>query len=128
MGHWVPLRQIMPSAGKIQFPCTFSKPPSISRDIIVTDMEGVRKIISLVCERFGVAHGVLACRRLEHVEVRHILIYLLYKDTPLTGKNIALLVGLTNHTSILNAVKKMTQRLEEDPDFQMELNILRSRY
>ena len=44
--------------------------------------------------------------------------YLLKKLTDLTNQKIGECVGLTNHTTVIHAYKKISEDLEKDPDLQ----------
>ena len=44
--------------------------------------------------------------------------YLLKKLTDLTNQKIGECVGLTNHTTVIHAYKKISEELEKDPDLQ----------
>ena len=44
--------------------------------------------------------------------------YLLKKLTDLTNQNIGECVGITNHTTVIHAYKKIAEDLEKDPELQ----------
>ena len=49
---------------------------------------------------------------------RQIIMYLLKTLTDLTNQKIGECVGITNHTTVLHAHKKISEDMEKDPELQ----------
>lgn len=125
-----PSRQVLPIEGEIPLAVKCGRQAFTKKEILVTDIKGTFKILSLVCQHFRLTKRQLLVRtrKPEFVEARYMLMYLLYKDTPLTMVNIGEIVGGMNYSTVVYAIKKITKKLSRDASFGAIMQMLRSRY
>jgi chromosomal replication initiator protein len=63
-------------------------------------------------------------RKREVVMLRHLSIYLIHKNTHWSYQTLAEYIGLTNHTSVMHALKKINQWIELPHYYKNEFNLL----
>jgi chromosomal replication initiation ATPase DnaA len=99
---------------------------SINTEPKSTRMPSIAKIKDAVCRRYGVTIGEIDSPQHDHkiVRPRHIAMYLAHrlslKSLPEIGRHF----GGRDHTTILNAKKKIAKLRAEDPDLAQELSEL----
>ena len=79
-----------------------------------------KTVIRQVCEYYDITEEEILSRTKSRniAYPRQIAMYLLKKLTDLTNQKIGECVGLTNHTTVIHAYKKISEDLEKDPDLQ----------
>ena len=59
-------------------------------------------------------------------EARHVAMYLLREDAHLPLKQVGLLLGQRDHSTVIHAVQKISRRLATDPHFALQIAALRA--
>ena len=83
-------------------------------------------VLTVVKEQFGVDVNVKTRKR-DYARAREVASYLLKKYTLLSLKEIAEHVGLTDHTSSLYHIRKVSGFLEIDKDFKLMMDELENK-
>lgn len=83
-------------------------------------------VLTIIKEHFGVDINVKT-RKKEFARAREVASYLLKKYTLLSLKEIAEYVGLTDHTSSLYHIKKVSGFLEIDKEFKLMMDELENK-
>lgn len=63
-------------------------------------------------------------RKREVVMLRHLSIYLIHKNTQWSYQTLAEYIGLSNHTSVMHALKKINQWIELPHYYKNEYSLL----
>lgn len=86
----------------------------------------IEKIFTYTCKKFVVSReDLLSSRRTSNVAfARHFAIYLVRKKTSLTTKQIADLFHKKDHTTILNSISVIEERIHTDSIFARDLSIV----
>lgn len=86
----------------------------------------LENIVEVVCRRYGVTRGELlgASRRSEITLPRHVAMDLAVKYSNLNKSAIARFFGKSDHTSVINAQRKIERKLKREPRFQNTLDAL----
>lgn len=84
----------------------------------------VDRIFKVVSDSFGVTEGtILSAKRTKSiVEPRQVAMFLCSKLTRMSSTEIAEKFKRKDHTTVLHACRKMSRRLEQDPDFKERLD------
>ncbi len=90
----------------------------------------VFQIQSAVAEHFGVAIiDLMSCRQDKlAVTARHVAMYLSRTLTPYSLPQIGRRFGGRDHTTVLNAVRRIYERAAADPDFGERVASLRAKF
>lgn len=78
------------------------------------------RTMSYVAQDYGLSRDDIIgpSRRGEISEARHIVAHLLYTNTDLSLNSLAKLLGRTNHTTVLNSLDRVRERMVFDADFK----------
>lgn len=89
----------------------------------------VQEIIKVVAKHYGVSMmDLLSARRTKDVvRVRHIAMYLAKNLTLRSLPEIGRQMGGRDHTTILHGVRKVTNRLEKQPELAAEIEQIKRR-
>ncbi|PWL49331.1 MAG: chromosomal replication initiator protein DnaA [Clostridiales bacterium] len=79
-----------------------------------------KNVIRKVCEYYDITEEeIMSKTKSRNIAYpRQIAMYLLKKLTDLTNQKIGECVGLTNHSTVIHAYKKISEDMEKDPDLQ----------
>lgn len=88
------------------------------------------RITTLVCDLFGMSREEVenGGRQVAVARARHVLMYLLYSDTPLSYPAVGERLGGRDHTTVMHGVSKLTEELETDSELQEVVRYIRSQY
>lgn len=87
-----------------------------------------KKIIQVVTEHFGLKEGDILkrLRKREYVETRNIVIYFFREICQYSYSHIGEILQ-KDHTTILHSYEKMVEKMKNNPEFNQELEVLRSK-
>lgn len=86
------------------------------------------RIIRVVCARYGLTRNeFFSIRRCSKLALaRHIAMYLMKTETPLSLPQIGLRFGGRDHTTVLYGVRRIAARVAADPEFAAEIEAVRA--
>lgn len=87
-----------------------------------------KKIIQVVTEHFGLKEGdvLKRLRKREYVETRNIIIYFLREICQYSYSRIGEMLR-KDHTTVLHSYEKVVEKMKDNPDFNQDLEIIRSK-
>ncbi len=93
------------------------------------DKVSARKIKSIVAKHFSVTYASLISnsRKKEVVQARYVAIYLLRSLTNESHIMIARQFNARNHTTAVNATKKIREKMKQNPEYEKEINLIKEK-
>jgi chromosomal replication initiator protein len=87
-----------------------------------------QKVLEVVCRYYNVSHQAITgkSRAKPVAEARHIAMYLLREDGELALKQIGLLLGHRDHSTVIHGVQKVSHQLIADPKLGAQISDLRT--
>ena len=80
----------------------------------------IDSILKNIAQDYGLASEDLlsSSRRPEIIEARHVAVYFLVMNTELSLRAVAVSLGRTNNTTVLNSLARVQSLMAVDPDFK----------
>ncbi len=86
-------------------------------------------IIEVVAEHFGINPDDITSkkRNSEYVQPRHIAMYLCREITSTSLVNIGKIMGKRDHTTVMNGIKNISERIKTDPELKNRIEIIKNK-
>lgn len=86
-------------------------------------------IIEVVAEHFGINSDDITSkkRNSEYVQPRHIAMYLCREITSTSLVNIGKIMGKRDHTTVMNGIKNISERIKTDPELKNRIEIIKNK-
>lgn len=86
-------------------------------------------IIEVVAEHFGINPDDITSkkRNSEYVQPRHIAMYLCREITSTSLVNIGKIMGKRDHTTVMNGIKNISERIKNDPELKNRIEIIKNK-